>query len=251
MVVWISNRVGQFAYFDAILGQPDWAAAKVLDFGGNTGNILLDSRCTIRPESYWCLDIERDAIAQGQRRFPAAHFVGYDRYNFEYNPGGTDQPLPDLGQRFDIVLAMSVFTHTSKTEMRDLVEQLRSMMTEDGVLAFTFIDPYFLPPDGWARGDEYPGLDNLMWRLVQAPDLRQDPATIAAEARQSRLTWATIANNEQFVSDSPDEWVSAGDERSQYITLCTEEHMQSIYPDAEVTPPVRPERFSCCVLRSQ
>jgi hypothetical protein len=57
-------------------------------------------------------------------------------------------------------------------------------------------------------------------------------------------------NHEELVSDPRDEWIRRGDERSQYFTFCTEEHMRSIYPDADILPPVRPQRQSCCVIRN-
>jgi dTDP-4-amino-4,6-dideoxygalactose transaminase/SAM-dependent methyltransferase len=247
---WISNRMDQFAYFDQQLGHPDWSAATVLDFGGNCGNILLGSDCTIDPNRYWCVDLSRDAVELGRQRHPLGHFIWYDRYNFEYNPQGIRElPLPDLGQRFDIILAWSVFTHTSRAEMRNLVAKLRSLLTEDGVLAFTFIDPLFEPPEQWAREDEAPGLDNLAWRLAATQRFNSHALTVAEQARRSELSWSTLVNNEELVLDPTDEWIQQGEERSQYITFCTAEHMRSIYPDARMLPPVRPERHSCCVLR--
>jgi SAM-dependent methyltransferase len=252
MGTFVSIRTHQFAYFDPQLGHPDWAAKSVLDFGGNAGNILQDPNCTIDPEKYWCIDISRDAIELGRQRHPRAHFVWYDRYNFEYNPTGTKNlPIPDLGRRFDIILAYSVFTHTSRAELRDLIGQLRARLTDGGVLAFTFVDPDFDPPDGWvdwAREDECPGLDNLLWRLTISRGA-EEAAEIAARARRKPLTWATLVNHEVLVTDPSDEWSNLGDERSQYFAYCTEDHMRSIYPDAEILPPVRPQRQSCCVLR--
>src|SRR2546421_3718139 len=136
MVAWISNRRGQFSYFDRQLGHPDWTEANVLDFGGNVGNILSDPDCTIDPRRYWCLDLHKEAIVEGQRRYPSAHFEFYDRYNFEFNPDGDRRlPVPDLGARFDVILAYSVFSHTSRGEMRELVGQLRGMLTGGGGLA--------------------------------------------------------------------------------------------------------------------
>jgi SAM-dependent methyltransferase len=245
---WISNRRGQFSYFDRQLGHPDWSEATVLDFGGNVGNILLDPGCTIDPRRYWCLDIEKDAIAEGQQRHPLAHFAFYDRYNFEFNPCGTPElPVPDLGQRFDIIVAYSVFSHTSRGEMLRLVEQLRALLTDSGALAFTFIDPLFDPPEGWARDEEAPGLDNLNWVLR----LNGDASALATGIDRDRLSWATFVNNDELVTEPGDAWLRTGAERSQYLALCTEEHMRSIYPEAEVHAPVRPERQSCCVIRNR
>src|SRR5258706_12007971 len=118
----VTRNYGQFAYFDAQLGRPDWRAMKVLDFGGNTGNLLKDPNSTVEPENYWCIDVSRDAIETGRRQHPAAHFMFYDRYNFEYNPKGVrDLEIPDTGITFDCILALSVFTHTPKSEMLELI----------------------------------------------------------------------------------------------------------------------------------
>src|SRR5205085_9121074 len=74
-------KAGQFAYFDEQLDRPDWRGKRVLDFGGNKGNLLRDPSCTIRHEDYYCLDVIAEAIAEGRESFPAAHFIHYDRYN--------------------------------------------------------------------------------------------------------------------------------------------------------------------------
>ena len=137
-------------------------------------------------------------------------------------------------------------------EIREIVARLRSFLAEDGVLAFSFIDPYFTPPDGWALADEWPGLDNLSWRLAASREHREpemDVAGLAARAATARLTWATLVNHEHLVVDSGEGWCEEGNERTQYLVFCTEEYMRSIYPDAEIRPPARPERHSCVVLR--
>lgn len=242
----MTTRSHQFAYFDEQLGGPDWASSNVLDFGGNVGGILLDERCTIDPAKYWCVDVSKYAVDIGSAAHPDSHFTWYDRYNFEYNPGGDPWlPVPDLGRRFDIVLAYSVFTHTSQLEMLTLVDQLRSMVASGGVLAFTFLDPGF---GAWAREDELPGLTNLEWRLTKSLGAGPRVDSMVAEAMRQSPSWLTLVNHEELVLDGGMEWVRRGDERSQYITFCTERHMREIYPDAVVLPPVRPQRHSCCVI---
>ncbi|MGH9197619.1 MAG: hypothetical protein ACRD1T_17980, partial [Acidimicrobiia bacterium] len=86
MASYITKRKIQFSIFDHHLGNPDWTGKRVLDFGGSAGNVLLDPGCRIEPGNYWCIEISRDAVIEGQRRHPDAHFVFYERYNYEYNP---------------------------------------------------------------------------------------------------------------------------------------------------------------------
>ena len=169
----ISTRVGQFTYFDLCLGMPDWRSKKVLDFGGNIGN-LLTTGSTIDPRNYWCIDVSRDAIEQGRAAHPEAHFVFYDRYNWAFNPTGTeDLPVPDPGPRFDVIVAYSVFTHTNQRETRELVSQLRQLLVPGGTIAFTFIDANYRqsqqPGDGYFDGT------NLDWRLAKAKRLHPGP----------------------------------------------------------------------------
>ncbi|HEX8098244.1 MAG TPA: class I SAM-dependent methyltransferase, partial [Pyrinomonadaceae bacterium] len=139
-----SGKSGQFAYFNRQLDYPDWRGKAVLDFGGNVGNLLLDPDCTIRHEDYYCVDVIREAIEEGRERFPRAHWVHYNRYNCSFNPEGVEAlPVPDMGIEFQMILAFSVFTHTTREEMNDLVGQLRARLAPGGALAFTFIDPHF------------------------------------------------------------------------------------------------------------
>ena len=136
----ISSVSIQFEYFDRQLSNPQWKGKRVLDFGGNVGNILMDPRCTIDQENYWCLDVSKDAILEGQKRYPKADFRFYDAYNLSFNPTGVeDLPIPEFEVQFDYILAYSIFTHTDEAEMINKVDQLIQMLSDNGVLIFTFL----------------------------------------------------------------------------------------------------------------
>jgi 2-polyprenyl-3-methyl-5-hydroxy-6-metoxy-1,4-benzoquinol methylase len=251
LTTWISSRTGQFAYFDRQLGYPDWNGKRVLDFGGNVGNILLDPDCEIEHDKYWSIDVSRDSITEGTRRHPNANFVFYDRYNFEYNPTGTPGlPIPDLGVRFDFIVGWSIFTHVSKAETLDFAAQLLDFLTDDGKAAFSFIDPGFTPPPGWARANESPGMSNLRWRMearrATKPDM--DVAGLLARAARSELTWTTLVNDDELVIDPDDDGVGAGKPNRFYVTFCTPSYMRALFPWGEVLDPVPPERFHCLVI---
>jgi SAM-dependent methyltransferase len=250
MATWISTRTGQFAYFDRQLGNPDWAGKRVLDFAGNVGNLLLDPECRIEPENYWSIDVSRDAIPEGRRRHPKGHFIFYDRYNFEYNPTGTvGLPIPDPGVRFDFIVGWSILTHIGKSETLELADQLADLLTDDGRVAFTFLDPWWTPPPGWVRDSESPGMSNLLWRLEARHETKpeMDVAALLTHAESVELTWATLVNDDELIFDPEDDGVSEDKPQRAYITFCTPRYMEQLFPHARILAPVPPERHHCLV----
>src|SRR5262245_47588255 len=140
----VSTRLTQFPYFDEQLAHPVWKGRKILDFGGNVGTFLASAGDKVNHEDYWCIDINPAVVEQGRLTYPRAHFVHFNRYSPQYNPyGRRNQPIPDCGVKFDIILAFSVFTHVDRKEMVESIASLQRMLERDGVLAFTFFDPWF------------------------------------------------------------------------------------------------------------
>jgi SAM-dependent methyltransferase len=245
----VSGATGQYPYFDHQLDHPDWANKKILDFGGNAGNILLDPKCQITHENYWSIDVSRDGIGVGRRRHPQAHFILYDRYNFAFNPmGKPGLPIPDPGVRFDIIIGHSVITHVSKAEAMEFVHRLLGFLAPDGIAAFSFIDPYWTPPPGWAPGLEpIPNLhERLSVRKAVNPDI--DIAPLLARAEQAELTWVSLVNDDELYLD-PDEDGLSGDKPSyDYTTFCTTQYMRQLFPDARIMDPVSPLPMHCLIL---
>jgi SAM-dependent methyltransferase len=259
MTSFVSTRTGQFAYFDRELGHPDWRGKRVLDFGGNAGNMLLDAGCRIEPANYWSIDISRDAIITGRQRHPQGHFIFYDRYNFEYNPTGQKNlPVPDPGVRFDFVVGWSIITHVGKAETLELIERSMQFLADGGRAAFSFMDPSWTPPPGWARASEYPGLSNLQWQLESKrainPDL--DVAGLLRRAREIGSRWltlvngdeVTLVNGDEVTLDPDDDGLSPGKPPRYYLSFATEEYIRELFPRAQVLDPVPPERMHCLVI---
>lgn len=225
-------KSSQFAYFNEQLDHPDWNGKLVLDFGGNKGNLLLDPSCTIQPRDYYCVDVVADAIEEGRRTFPGAHFAHYDRYNRSFNPEGVvDLPVPDLGARFDFILAYSVFTHTTLEEMTELAGQLHALLAPGGRLAFTFIDPHW-------QG-------NLRWRLEKshAPDV--DSLVASAEGAE----WCSLINGADLYVNSNGPWTLSPETCATYNVFYTEEFLRRQFPHAKVCRPVNGEMQHCAILR--
>jgi hypothetical protein len=242
-VPFVSTKLGQFRYFDQQLRRPDWSGKRVLDFGGNRGNLLIDSRGAIDPEKYWCIDVGPDALLQGKELFPNANWVYYDRHNFQFNPAGIrDLKIPTLGGEFDLILAYSVFTHTSKAEMIDMVGQLYKMLADRGVLTFTFLDPRWIAFDG----DPFPG-SNMKWRLQVNKDENREIDVDSMLDKSKDAKWVTLVEDELYLDDQ--EFQSGPTDEKTYIVLCDPEHMKAIFPSGEILSPAAPERQHCCVIK--
>lgn len=239
-------KSGQFAYFDQQLDYPDWNAKVVLDFGGNAGNLLRDADCTIRPENYYCIEVLQDALEEGRKQFPTAHWIHYDRYNCSFNPDGVaDMPIPDMGTQFDVILAYSVFTHTTREEMKDLVEQLRARLAPGGVLAFTFIDPHW---KSWP--ETYEG-NNLKWRLEKARE--KNPAVdvngLLEKSRDAR--WCALVDSTELFVDGNGVWNNKAGTCMTYNVYYTVEFLQREFPTATMRSPVNGEMQHCCIIHKR
>lgn len=236
----VSTRSTQFGYFDELLGRPVWKGRKVLDFGGNVGTFLVGAGSRVDHEDYWCIDLNKDVVEQGGRTYPRAHFIHYDRYSSQYNPNGVRYlPVPDPGLKFDIILAFSVFTHTDRSEMLELVGSLRKMLAPDGVLAFTFWDPHY---DLSQSDPAYPSGD-LVRRHFYSPGL---------DETVRRARWSILINDKLFLEPGDDlcHQTRAGEPLESYCSFFTADYMAALFPDATVHPPVSPEWQHCCILKN-
>jgi SAM-dependent methyltransferase len=237
---------GQFAYFDRQLDFPDWAGQAVLDFGGNKGNLLLNPDCTIRPRDYYCVDVIQEAVEEGRKRFPEAHWIHFNRYNCSFNPEGIDGlPVPDMGIKFNMILAYSVFTHTTREEMNDLVEQLRARLAPGGALAFTFIDPHFIP---WP--ETYKG-NNLRWRLEQALETNSSVDIDRLLERCRSAEWCALVDGKELYVNGNGVWSNEGESQTcmTYNVFYTADFLQREFPQTEIHPPVNGGMQHCCILR--
>lgn len=244
-MTYITSCVGQFPYFDTILGHPVWQGKTVLDFGGNNGNLLSHPESTIDHDKYWCIDASKDAIDEGQRRYPKAKFLFHDCYSFGFNPGGIkDLPLPKIEQKFDYILSVSTLgTNVLKAEMLELIVNLNRWLKNGGVLAFTFVHPHHIPEDA--------AVTNLQ-HYAQVYGGEQMIERLAEDKKHS--SWYAVTSNKIYVeSDLPDEDDEDDKERenNDLLILYTPEYMQLLFPHAEVAAPVRPlTRSHCCILRN-
>lgn len=242
--------MGQFTYFALQVGEPVWRGKRVLDFGGNIGNLLRDPNSTIAPEDYWCIDVDREALELGQAAYPKSHWVFYDRYCFFFNPRGVPNlALPAVDQSFDYIVAYSVFTNTTPTDMVQLVDQLEGVLANNGALAFTFIDPHYF---SWP--EQYHG-NNFMWRLEREEELaRERGETLNLNKpelmqRAQHADWLMLVNsNDLYIETEAIQSYEPEQQRTCHA-FYTEEYMKNLFPHATVLPPVNNEMQHCCLIR--
>lgn len=243
-----SDRVSQFSYFDQALGAPVWKGKKIVDFGGNVGGFLVGAGNRVDHDDYWCLDLNRDVVERGRRNFQRAHFLHYNRYSSQYNANGIrNLPVPELGLKFDIILSFSVFTHTHRNEMLELVGQLRDQLAPEGVFAFTFCDPSY---DRSLSDPRLPsGTDvrkNLEWQRAENQSLSIEGMVESAR----RSNWCVLINDELYVEPGDElcQQGRMGKRQENYCAYFTVDFMMSLFPDATVLSPVGTEWQHCCVI---
>ena len=139
----IFPRQPRLSFFDMMHDRPDWSTAKILDIGGNRGNLCADGRELQKfpLENYTCLEVDDEAVRFGKEAYPTANWVHHNAFNNVYQPlGNIEEPFPFADNTFDIICAYSVYSHTTfKQFVYDLIEALR-VCKPDGSIAFTLVD---------------------------------------------------------------------------------------------------------------
>lgn len=255
-MTFVSGAAEHLSYYDLQLDRPDWEYATVLDFGGNRGNALMAGR--IKERNYWCVDVSWDGIERGQRDYPDAHWIFYDRYNFEFNPTGIpDLPIPDLGRKFDYVLAYSVFSHTHEAEMIELVKDLRQLLADEGRFAFTFVDPHYVLPRNYSPllRDHNPPT-NLGLRLERTRQAKPNLPVQELLRQAEGADWCALINNQDLYLGKDDPGIMKAGIASSYRTFCTPQYMSQIFPEATILPCPEGletqglEKHHCCILKA-
>ena len=243
-MAFVSRKTWQFSYFAQQLGDAMWQGKDVLDFGGNIGNILRDPNSTIDVERYWCIDVDDEAIAKGRSSYPQAHWLWYNRYCFFFNPRGLPHvKLPAISQRFDYIVAYSVFPNTLATDMLELVDQLLPLLKSNGKLAFTFIDPHHR---SWP--DRYDG-NNFLWRLERIKvDENPDIDIAGTASRAQHAKWCILVNGRDLYIETENIAPIDPEKQLSCYMFYTADHMKQLFPDATILPPANNEMQHCCIL---
>jgi len=112
-----NNNTNRFHLFEQLF--PNFTVSdKLLDFGGNRGNLLYFSNGKITQQNYTSVDVSLESIEQGKEEFPDANFIYYDRWSSMYNhSGNSNLNFPYISKKQDYIFSFSVFTHTDYNEL--------------------------------------------------------------------------------------------------------------------------------------
>jgi len=131
---------------DPILDVPESQFDSVLDFGCGCGRLarqMMQQR--VRPRRYVGFDLHSGMIRWCQERLaplaPGFEFLHHDVENPSFNPGPGKPPLrrmPAEDGAFSLVIALSVFTHTTQAHAEYYLREVTRVMRSDGVLTASF-----------------------------------------------------------------------------------------------------------------
>jgi 2-polyprenyl-3-methyl-5-hydroxy-6-metoxy-1,4-benzoquinol methylase len=118
-------------YFEKIIPLSN---KKILDFGCNHGNFLTKNF----NGDYTGLDVIKDIIIENKKKWPEHKWIHYENYNPQYAPNQITKELI-LPEKYDAILAFSVFTHTSFIEYKNTIEKLKKYLNINGKILTTYI----------------------------------------------------------------------------------------------------------------
>ena len=125
-----SGRARKRAILDALPEGYSFEARRVLDFGCGAGRVLRQFLPEAQSAEFWGCDVHASTIAWlGENLSPPLQFYVND-----------EPPMPHSDGYFDLVYAISVFTHITGDWSAWLTE-LHRVLKPDGLLVATFMGP--------------------------------------------------------------------------------------------------------------
>ena len=172
------------SYFSVLSSLEDSIENKtILDFGGNRGNLIYFSQGKILQTNYTCIDVDTDSITHGEKEFPSATWIHWNRLHPWYNPTGFDVSFPVADTQFDIIWSHSVFTHLDIKETLYCLEQLLKLK---GIVIFSFVSATNV---------------SLISRLVSLEELVLSPNNIKSISNSS---YSVILDKSKLLLDTDD-----------------------------------------------
>lgn len=125
--------VGSLHYADLIMEAVRHAGigwksrSKILDFGCSSGRVVRVLAAAYPQQAWFGCDPNREAIAWADRNLPGLHFLA----------SPLEPPLPYAGGMFDLVFAVSIWSHFGPLAAQGWFNEMRRILRPGGHLIFT------------------------------------------------------------------------------------------------------------------
>lgn len=134
------TRAAEISDLLAQAGAKPQAGAQILDFGCGCGRVLRHFPQYFPGCNFTGLDVDAEALEWCRHHF---------RGPFEFHQSPHAPPSPLAGPQFDVVLALSVFTHLPVELELQWIEELARLTKPDGWLLLTFLDEEIMTREGF------------------------------------------------------------------------------------------------------
>jgi len=137
-----------FQVFSSSMLNIDWHNVSILDYGCNQGNYLNSARGYIDTTKYIGADIMLKSIMTATNIHTDCKFLHYNKWHQAWNPNGEKNlnlsNVP-MGEKFDVILCYSVFTHTTFEQTKHELEDLKKLLNPNGIILFTIWSKEIFP----------------------------------------------------------------------------------------------------------
>ena len=137
-------REPRLDYLKEALGVDNVSGLEIFDMGGNNGNLLRDGIETyeIHPENYTCMDIDSIVMSKCRAEFKDATWLTRPLMHplYDYYAGDDDYDFLKLNEKFDVIFAYSVYSHSSHESMHRDLDLMYKCLKPQGKMCISFID---------------------------------------------------------------------------------------------------------------
>lgn len=186
---------------------PLWYTKEILDFGCNVGHLLTTSDGKINPKKYTGVDVHKKSLDIAKSLHPNATWIHYNGYNSTFNPDGNLEETFKLDKKPEIIIVYGVFTHCDFKEILRLLEILKSMLSDKGIIVFSAWEDIHFP--GYLDFLKFCfniDIKNKFVNKVFKKSLylinREDVMIDENESGQKRLTWLETFYKREFILNS-------------------------------------------------
>lgn len=166
---------------------------KVLDIG--CGSLRMGRFCVLylREGNYFGIEPEKDILSEGMEENLGSEIIKRKNPSFDHN---TDFQLDVFNQKFDYIIAQSIFSHASENQIKQCLSKIRHVLKDDGVFLFN-----------WGKGNEdykgeewvYPGCVTYRTETIEGwiKEAQLHHRQKHFENLSSKFDWAVCAINDE------------------------------------------------------